>query len=127
VSPLPREGQLVAVTIKAHPPGNQLLDLQRAFIHQDLHGFPAAQSIAGAQRILEVKSHFVIFTQSCRDSALSVLRTGFVKFAFGEGQYFAGGSELKRGPSARNSSAHNQEIDLKFLPSRHILLIIAFT
>ncbi len=62
VSALAREGQLVSFTIEAHSPSDQPLDLLRTFAHQDLHRFFAAQAVAGAQRVLEVQSHFIILT-----------------------------------------------------------------
>ena len=115
-----RKGQLCAVAVELHAPVDELLDLLRTFFDQHADGFFAAESIAGDQRVMQVKRHLVVFAERRGDASLGIFGAGFIEIVFGENKDVAALGQIDSSPHSGNSPAQNDEIHSAVLASHHV-------
>src|SRR5437660_7222250 len=107
-----REGQLCSLAVKLRSPFDQLLDAIRAFLHQNVGRIRIYNTVAGIDRVLQVKADFIFITESDRDSSLRVLRVGFSKLLLGQHQDLPSLRKLNGGAQSGNTCAHDDEVHL---------------
>ena len=117
-----RERQLGAVAVKAHAPLDELLDLLRPFLHQHAHGFLTAKSIAGQQRVVQVKRDLVVFAERRGNASLGVLGAGFIQIILGEDKNTAAPRQFNSGPHPGNPPAENDKIHSAVLARYHEMI-----
>jgi hypothetical protein len=98
------------------------MDLIRALFHQHADRFLAAQTVTSYQRIVQVKSNLIVFTQGRGNTPLGVFGAGLVEVVFGKHKNVATASKVDRRPHPGNSPAENHKIHATVFPYYHGLL-----
>ena len=95
------------------------MNLLRPFLHQHAHGFFPAKSVAGQQRVVQVKRHLVVFAKRRGNASLGVLGAGFIQIILGEDKNAAAPRQLNSCPHPGNPSAENDKIHTAVLVCHH--------